>query len=56
VSDVRLVSNAISGSGEAGIVTGIFGDLVSGWILVLNDVADLEASEAAIWLDPVTSD
>ncbi len=56
VSDVRLVSNTISGSGEAGILTGIFGDTVSGWTLLLNDVADLEASEAAIWLGPGTSD
>jgi hypothetical protein len=56
VSDVQLVSNTISGTGEAGILTGIFGDTVSGWILVLNDVADLEADVAAIWLGPGTSD
>jgi hypothetical protein len=54
--DVRLVSNTISGSGEAGILTGIFGDTVSGWILVLNDIANLEADVAAIWLGPGTSD
>ena len=54
--DVRLVSNTISGSGEAGIVTGILGDTPSGWILVLNDVADLEASEAPIWLGEGSSD
>lgn len=56
VQDLRLVSNTISGSGEAGILTGIFGDTVSGWILVLNDIADLEADIAAIWLGPGTSD
>ncbi|MFW9927125.1 MAG: hypothetical protein ACFFDM_10175 [Candidatus Thorarchaeota archaeon] len=56
VQDVRLVSNTISGNGEAGILTGIFGDTVSGWIMVLNDVSDLEADVAPIWLGSGTSD
>jgi len=54
--DVRLVHNTISGTGDAGILTGIFGDTVSGWFILLNDVADLEADVAAIWLGPGTSD
>ncbi|TFF95275.1 hypothetical protein EU546_03590 [Candidatus Thorarchaeota archaeon] len=54
--DVWLLRNTISGSGEAGILGGIFGDLATGWALVLNDVSDLEADVAAIWLGPGTSD
>ena len=56
VSDVRLVRNTISGTGEAGVLTGIFNDIVSGWILVLNDVSGLEADIAPIWLGSGTSD
>ncbi len=53
--DVWLVRNTISGSGEAGILAGIMGDLATGWTLVLNDVSDLEADVAAIWLGSGTS-
>ena len=56
VQDVWLVHNTISGTGDAGILTGIFGDTVSGWKMVLNDVADLEADVAAVWLGEGTSD
>ena len=50
VQDMWLVHNTISGNGEAGIVVGIMGDTATGWKMVLNDVADLEADVAAIWL------
>jgi hypothetical protein len=62
LQDAILIRNTISGYGEAGIVTGInhpwYGmpDDVNGWMMVLNDVADLEADVAAIWLGPGTSD
>ncbi|MDO8055353.1 MAG: hypothetical protein Q6361_00690 [Candidatus Hermodarchaeota archaeon] len=52
---VWLVHNTISGSGEAGIVTGIWGDAVEGWKLVLNDLSDFNAEVADIWLGPGTS-
>ncbi|MHA2242366.1 MAG: hypothetical protein ACXACE_12230 [Candidatus Thorarchaeota archaeon] len=45
----------ISGSGEAGIVTGIWGDDVDGWKLVLNDLSDFDADVADIWLGQGTS-
>jgi len=56
VQDVMLVQNTISGYGEAGIVTGIWGDSVSGWKMVLNDLSDLTADVAAIWMGSGTSD
>ena len=56
VQDLWLVRNTISGNGDAGILTGIFGDTVTGWFMVLNDVSDLEADVAAIWLGIGTSD
>ncbi len=56
VQDLWLVHNTISGYGEAGIVTGIFGDTASSWIMILNDVSELEADVAAVWLGEGTSD
>ncbi|MFW9976431.1 MAG: hypothetical protein ACFFDQ_14255, partial [Candidatus Thorarchaeota archaeon] len=60
--DVWLMRNTISGTGMAGIVTGV-GDMfygvqddVSGWKMVLNDLSDLTADVAAIWLGPGTHD
>ncbi len=53
--NVWLVHNTISGSGEAGIVTGIWDDAVDGWKLVLNDLSDFDADVADIWLGPGTS-
>jgi hypothetical protein len=55
VQDAWLIRNTISGCGEAGILAGILGDTATGWKLVLNDVSDLEADVAAIWLGPGTS-
>ncbi len=52
---VWLVRNTIRGSGEAGIVTGIWGDDVVGWKLVLNDLSGFDAGVADIWLGPGTA-
>ena len=58
--DTWLIRNTISGYGQAGIVTGIgelvYGmqDDVGGWKMVLNDMSDLTADVAAIWLGPGT--
>ncbi len=56
VQDVMLVRNTISGYGEAGIITGIWGDAVGGWKMVLNDLSDLTVDAAAIWLGLDASD
>jgi hypothetical protein len=52
VQDAMLVRNTISGYGEAGI----FADSAGGWKIVLNDLSDLTADVAAIWLGPGTHD
>jgi len=62
VQDAILLRNTISGYGEAGIVTGTdhpwYGmpDDVGGWKMVLNDMSDLTADVAAIWLGTGTHD
>jgi hypothetical protein len=54
--DVVVMFNRIHGTGLAGIYTGIYGEKVSGWIIVGNDLDDLNAFVAPIWLGPFTSD
>lgn len=57
--DVMVIHNKITGTGMAGIymgVTGDPGDLCTGWKIIGNNVKDLDADEAHIWLGPDTRD
>ena len=53
--DVLVANNKISGSGKGGIYFGYQGLPSSGWTIIGNNVQDLEASVASIWLGEATS-
>jgi len=54
--NVVVLGNRISGVGDSGIAFGLFGDPSSHWIIAGNNVDDLEADAAPIWLGPATSE
>jgi hypothetical protein len=49
------LSNNITGSGLAGITTGIAGDTVTGWLILRNNVEGVTALVAPVWLGPGTN-
>jgi len=53
--DVLVTNNQIAGSGMAGIYFGFQGLASSGWTMVGNNVQNLDADVASIWLGPVSS-
>lgn len=53
--DVVVLNNRISGSGLSGICMGVFGDVSAGWVLVGNNVQNVNAFVAPIWLGPGSS-
>jgi hypothetical protein len=55
-SSTIVTNNIISGSATAGIVAGIFDQpQASHWLLKYNDVTDVNAEVAPVWLGPGTS-
>lgn len=50
-----VLSNNITGSGLAGITTGIVGDTVTGWLVLQNNVQGVNALVAPIWLGSGTN-
>jgi hypothetical protein len=54
-NDVLVANNQIRGSGMAGIYFGFQGLPSSGWTIIGNNVQNLEASVASIWLGEDTS-
>ena len=54
--DVKVKGNYITGTGFAGIYMGVSEDLCAGWKIVGNDVEEVDAWIAPIWLGSGTSD
>lgn len=54
--DVEVKGNYITGTGFAGIYMGVSEDLCAGWKIIGNDVEEVIADIAPIWLGPGTSD
>lgn len=53
--DVVVTNNVIEGTGLAGIYTGVDWEPVSGWTILGNNVQNVDADVAPIWLGPGTS-
>ncbi len=53
--DVVVTNNKITGSGFAGIYAGIYGEPVSGWTILGNNVQNVDAYVAPMWLGHGTS-
>lgn len=54
--DVKVIGNKITGTGLAGIYMGVSEDPCTGWKIIGNDVKEVDAFVAPIWLGADTSD